>query len=175
MNVQVHSSEPGSLLSYLIPIAVFAIIFFFRARGMAKERPLRLERLWIFPALYLVITVLMLVQFPPTPLGWVACIVALIAGSALGWYRGKTMRITVDPETHQLNQKASIAGIAFLFVIIAVRAAARAEGQALHLNVTMLTDALLFLALGLFSATRLEMYVRGKRLLAEARASNRAA
>lgn len=171
--MEAHQAQPGSLLSYLVPAAVFALLFLFRARSMSRERPLKLERLWVFPAFYLVITIVVLVQLPPTPVGWAACIGALLVGAGLGWYRGKTMRITVDPDTHQLNQKASLAGILFIMVIILVRSAARMEGAAMHLNVTMLTDALLFLALGLFSATRLEMYLRGRRLLAEARTRRR--
>ncbi|WP_375396942.1 CcdC protein domain-containing protein [uncultured Sphingomonas sp.] len=168
MNVQ--TASPGGLLSYLVPIAIFAVIFFFRARRMSQTRPLKLEYLWMFPTLYLVVTILMLVQFPPTPVGWGICAAALAVGAALGWQRGKTMRITVDPVTHALNQKASVAGIAFIFVLIAVRAAVRAEGVAMHLNVALLTDALVVLALGLFATQRIEMYLRARRLLDEARA-----
>jgi len=169
--MQVHVGQSQSWLQYAIPIGIFLLVFGLRARRLSQLRPLRLERLWIFPALYLIVCVWMLVQFPPTLAGWALCVVALAAGAALGWQRGKTMRITVDPETHRLNQKASPAGILFLFAIIGVRAAARAGSSALHLNVAMLSDALVVLALGLFAAQRLEMYLRARRLLDEARAA----
>lgn len=167
----VHAAQPQSWIQYAVPTAIFVLIFAFRARRLTQLRPLRIERLWIFPAIYLLVCTWMLVQFPPTPVGWGLCAIGLLAGAALGWQRGKTMRITVDPETHQLNQKASWAGVAFLFVIVSLRAAARAEGSALHLNVAMLTDILVVLALGLFAVQRVEMYLRAKRLLEEARAA----
>jgi membrane protein CcdC involved in cytochrome C biogenesis len=169
--MQVHTGQPQGWMQYAIPIAIFVLVFAFRARRLSQLRPLRIERLWIFPAIYLVVCVGMLVQFPPTPVGWGLCAVALAVGTALGWQRGKTMRITVDPDTHQLNQKASLAGIAFLFGIVGLRAAAKAGSSALHLNVAMLTDMLVVLALGLFAVQRVEMYLRATRLLDEARAA----
>jgi len=85
------------------------------------------------------------------------------------------MRIEVDPETHQLNQRASPAAVLFIFALIAIRTGARAllteSGGALHLNAFAITDILIALAVGLFAMTRLEMYLRAKRLLEEARAA----
>jgi membrane protein CcdC involved in cytochrome C biogenesis len=169
--MQVHTGQPQGWIQYAVPTAIFVLVFAFRARRLTQLRPLRIERLWIFPTIYLLVCAGMLVQFPPTLFGWGLCAVALAVGVVLGWQRGKTMRITVDPETHQLNQKASLAGIFFLFAIIGLRAAARAGSSALHLNVAMLTDTLVVLALGLFAAQRVEMYLRAKRLLDEARAA----
>ena len=55
-----------------------------------------------------------------------------------------------------------------LVLLVGVRAALRAEGSRLHLDAFLVTDVLLAFALGLFAMTRLEMYLRGKRLLAQA-------
>jgi uncharacterized protein (DUF486 family) len=169
--MQVSTQQPHGLMQYVIPLAIFAIVFSIRARRMARVRPLKLEHLWIVPAIYGAVCVIMLIQFPPTPLGWLACLVALAVGSAVGWQRGRMMHIDVDPETHALSQRASIWGIALLLVIVALRFVARTEAGALHLDVAMLTDSLVVFALGLFSVTRLEMYVRARRLLAEAGAA----
>jgi NAD/NADP transhydrogenase beta subunit len=162
--------QAGGVMQYAIPAAIIVAVFALRLRRMSQVRTLQLERLWIVPALYAVVCVVLLVEFPPTPLGWLWCVLALAAGGALGWQRGKTMRITVDPETHQLNQKASLAGMAFLLVLIAIRTGARAEGQAMHLDLRMVTVALAVFALGLFAVQRVEMYTRARRLLAAARA-----
>jgi membrane protein CcdC involved in cytochrome C biogenesis len=126
--------------------------------------------LWVVPALYLVIGALMFWSLPPT--GWVviACIVALLIGAAVGWQRGKMMQIHVDPETHALNQKASPAAMFFLIALIVIRSGARAVlGQSGGVSPAMLTDPLIAFALGMFTMTRVEMYVRAKRLLEEAR------
>lgn len=162
--------QSGHVMQYLIPAAIFVVAIALRLRRMSQVRPLQVERLWIFPALYAAVCVYLLIEFPPTPIGWLWCAVALAGGSLLGWQRGKTMRITVDPETHQLNQKASLAGMAFLIVLIAIRAGARIEGPAMHLDLRTVTVALALFALGLFAAQRVEMYLRAKRLLTVARA-----
>jgi membrane protein CcdC involved in cytochrome C biogenesis len=57
----------------------------------------------------------------------------------------------------------------FLLALIAIRTVARVEGQAWHFDVIMLTDVLLSLALGLLTMQRVEMYLRAKKLLEEAR------
>ena len=118
----------------------------------------------------IVVAVLMFVQLPPT--GWVAIAAAigLVFGAAVGWQRGKMMHIHVDPETHALNQKASPAAIFFLIALILVRMAARSLlGQESGVSPAMLTDPLIAFALGMFTLQRVEMYLRAKRLVEEAR------
>lgn len=170
--MQVHQAQPNPLIQYGIMAVVVAIVFAIRARRMSRLRPLKIEQLWIVPALYLVVVAGMFVRGLPTLAGWGGCVLALGVGAALGWQRGKTMHIEVDPETHALNQKASMAGLLFLLVLIVVKVAAQAEGNALHLNVVLLTEMLGSLALGMFAAMRVEMYLRAKRLLGEARAAS---
>jgi hypothetical protein len=161
--------QPGGVVQYLVPAAVIVIVMAFRLRRMSQVRPLKLERLWIFPALYGAVCAYLLYESPPTLAGWGLCALALVAGVLLGWQRGKTMQIMVDPVTHQLNQKASIVGMVFIVVLIALRNVARIEGQAMHLSLAMVTDIFVVFALGLFAAQRLEMFLRANRLLETAR------
>jgi len=157
-------------VSYAITIGIIVVIMALRMRGMSKMRPLKLGSLWIVPAVYLVVAALMFIQLPPT--GWVAIAsaIGLAIGAAVGWQRGKMMHIHVDPETHALNQKASPAAMLFLIVLIAVRAGARSVlGETSGVSPAMLTDPLIAFALGMFTLTRLEMYLRAKRLLEEVR------
>lgn len=166
--MQVHQA-PG-ILQYLIPIVIAGTILAFRARRMTQMRPLKIERLWIVPAVYLILVAFLYIKGPPSPVGWAICVAMLILGGAIGWQRGKLMEIHVDPETHAINQKGSYAAIVFLVALFAVKFAAQTGTQALHVNVAVLTDALAALALGLFTVTRVEMYLRAKRLLEMARA-----
>jgi membrane protein CcdC involved in cytochrome C biogenesis len=169
MQVQAHPVHP-SWITYAITIGIIVIVLGLRMRRMGKMRPLKLGSLWIVPALYLVVAALMFVQLPPT--GWVAIAsaVGLAIGAAVGWQRGKMMHIHVDPETHSLNQKASPAAMMFLIALIVVRVGARSVlGQESNVSPAMLTDPLIAFALGMFTLTRLEMYLRAKRLLDEAR------
>jgi len=159
------------LIQYGITALVVGLILALRLRRMAKARPLTLERLWIVPALYALLVASLFLRTQPSLGGWAICAAALVVGAGLGWQRGKMMQLSVDPETHQLNQKASIGGLLFIVVLIAVKMIGQAEGSALHLNVMLLTQAFGSMALGLFSAMRVEMYLRGRRLLDQARAA----
>lgn len=164
---QVQQSWVGTASSIAFILAIMAL----RMRRMGRMRPLKLNSLWLVPALYALVATGMFVELPPS--GWVAAasIVALVIGAAVGWQRGKMMHIHVDPETHALNQKASPAAMIFLIGLIVVRLLARSIlGQAGGVSPAMLTDPLIGFALGMFTLTRLEMYLRAKRLLASAKA-----
>lgn len=169
MQVQAHPVQPG-WTSYAITIGIVVVVMALRMRRMGRMRPLNLGSLWVVPTIYFGVAVLMFVQLPPT--GWVAIasVAALLIGAGVGWQRGKMMHIHVDPKTHALNQKASPAAMLFLIALIVVRAGARSIlGQEGAVSPAMLTDPLIAFALGMFTLTRLEMYLRAKRLLHEAR------
>ena len=169
--MQVHAQPiHPSWISYVITIGIVSIVLALRMRRMGRMRPLKLETLRVVPTIYLVVAVPMFVQLPPTGTVGIASLVGLILGAALGWQRGKMMQIHVDPQTHALNQKASPAAMLFLLALIIVRMGARSMlGQEAGISPAMLTDPLIAFALGMFSLTRVEMYVRAKRMLEEAR------
>jgi len=163
--------QQADLYRYGIPIAIFVVAFGLRARRMSQMRPLKLEYLWVVPAIYVAIVAANFFARPPSLNAWIASAVALIVGAAVGWQRGRLMEIHVDPETHALNQKGSPWAILFLLAIVGIKMAAQGEGRALGFDVMLVTDAALAFALGMFATTRLEMYLRAKRLLEEARAA----
>ncbi|MEI9928702.1 MAG: CcdC protein domain-containing protein [Sphingomonas sp.] len=163
-------------MSFVIPLVIIGVVLAIRLPRMVKERPLKLEQLWVVPGIFLLVAALVFYGTPPkTPIAWGISGVALLVGAVLGWQRGSLMRITVDPQTHSLSQKASPAAILFLLLLIVVRTGAREvaifNGPAMHFDVNVVTDALLALALGLLSVTRLEMYLRARRMLEEARSA----
>ena len=172
--MQGHAGQSGQMIQYAITAVIVLVVLAIRMRGMSRMRRLRLETLWIVPAIYLVFAGIMFYEFPPTGPAWLLCAAALAVGAGIGWQRGKLMQIHVDPETHMLNQKASPAAFAFIVILVLFRFGARSMMEAggsygVHFNAMMVTDVLIALALGLFAATRLEMYIRAKRLLDEAR------
>lgn len=172
-------TELRTYLPYLIGGVIFVLIMAWRLRSMSQTRPLRLELLWVTPAIILALTALILAPQPPQGVEWAYLGAGLAIGGAFGWWRGKLMRITVDPETHALNVRASPAGMIFIVVIIAIRFALRgvAMGQAssLHLSVGVITGVFMAFAVGLFGVQRLEMFLRARRMLGEARAARAAA
>ena len=170
-----QSTAPNIWISYAVTAVVVGVILALRWKRMSRVRPLKLETLWVFPTLYAALAGYMYYAHPPQGWAWAFCILALGVGALLGWQRGKMMRITVDPETHALNQSASPGAILFIVALILARNGARmalgtgAGDNALNLNAIAVTDMLIAFGLGLFAVQRLEMYLRAKALLDAAR------
>jgi multisubunit Na+/H+ antiporter MnhB subunit len=165
-----HTGSP--IPSYVITIMVVALVFGLRIMRMRQgggSRRLRLELMWILPAIISAAAVAMLVGFPPHGVEWAWLTLALAAGGGLGWVRGSLIPITVDPETHLLNTRTSPAALAFLLVLFLIRFAARyflAQASALHIATALLTDGFVLFGAGLYVVSRLEMWLRARRLLA---------
>ena len=166
-----HIQSAPAYFGYIITAIVVSLVLFLRLRSMKRARPLKLETLWIVPALYALITTSVLYQSAPVGIQWLYVGLALAAGAPLGWRRGALMRISVDPETHALNQQASPAAMLFILVLIVLRQGMRMEASTMGFDVAFLTDLLVVFALGLFATTRLEMFLRARRLLDKARAA----
>ncbi|HZZ87889.1 MAG TPA: DUF1453 domain-containing protein [Caulobacteraceae bacterium] len=155
----------------LIPIAVAAVIIILRN---SRARSLKIERLWVLPAIYAVMLVSTLVEAPPpiTAVSLTILAAAFVVGAALGWQRGRLTRVHIHPETHELTSRASPIGMLFIFAILLVRVGARdflqAQAAALHLPVLAVTDGLIVLAIAMLATQRLEVWLRASRMLAEA-------
>ncbi len=165
----------NGLLPTLMPLAIVVLVVALRWWRGQKMRRLRLETMWILPLLFTVLAGFLYAAMPPAGWGWVGCVVALAVGLALGWQRGRLMRIEVDPVTHRLNHRPSPAALLFIVALIVVRTGvkqAMVHGGAtiLHVNAATVTDAMIALAWGVIVAQRVEMFVRARRLLAMARA-----
>lgn len=157
-------------IATLLPFAVIAVVLALRLRSMGRERPLKLDTLWVIPAIYVLVASSMLMTLTPPPLGWGLMLAGLAVGAALGWHRGKLIRIERNCKTGELRQKASPVAMLLLVAIIILKLGARAifgETAAEHpsSSAVLLTDAFLGFVLGLLSATRLEIYLRARRLL----------
>lgn len=158
--------------AYLIPLAVVALVILRNSRA----RRLRVETLWIAPVMILVLVGLALTQEGmPTPALLALDIAALVVGAALGWWRARFTKITVDPQTHQLTSQASPIGMLVILAIFAVRYGIRIyameNASALPVSVNGIADAALVISVGLVCAQRLELALRATRLLNEARAA----
>jgi hypothetical protein len=161
---------PGGYLTYLLPLAFVALAVVRNAR----ERNLRVERLWIAPVLILAGGVAAFTHDqPPNGLMIGVDAAAVAVGALIGWWRGRLTHISVDPATHVLTSKASPVGMLLILAIFALRYVLRVwamqNAGALHVSVSGLTDAFLLLAVGIVCAQRLEMAIRASRLLTSAR------
>jgi hypothetical protein len=164
-----------SNIQMAITVAVVAVVFALRLRSLNRERRLKLELMWILPALLVIGMVLALVQFPPHGRDWLWLAAVFAVGAAIGWWRGKLIPIAIDPNTHLLNTKPSPAAILFLLGLFVVRFALRAflesEATAWRLNAVLLTDGFIVLGVALLAVSRVEMALRAWGLLRHARAA----
>jgi hypothetical protein len=158
----------------VVPILIVVVLLIARN---ARPRPLRIERLWIRPVIFLVLMgAALTVTTPPLdPLNIGVLVTALAIGCGLGWLRGSAMKIDVHPETHALTARASPLGLVLIFGLLAVRyvlrGAAYSSAGFLHLSVITIADAFVLLAVGMLGVQGIEMWLRARRLLAEAQAA----
>lgn len=160
------------LLQAVLPIILLVVVLGFRLRSMARAQPLRSTRMWIVPGVLILLGITAIIANPLTAEGWGVSAAALVLGTALGWRRGKMIRIWRDDSTGEPMQQASPAAMAFLLGVIAVRYMVRAyfrvspgDGGAMDPRALIATDALLTFAIGLVIATRAELFLRARRLL----------
>jgi drug/metabolite transporter (DMT)-like permease len=168
-------------LQLILPLAVIAVIFLLRARRVGKPQPLKLGLLWIRPAL-LVFACAVILLLPPKPGAapihllppdWAILAVGAVLGAIGGWQLGRTMAIEVHPENGTLMVTTSPIGLLVLIVLVALRQVVRTEaglaGADWPVNPAVIVDALIVLSAALFTMRAVEMYLRAKRVMAEAR------
>jgi hypothetical protein len=163
--------QGGNWLTALLPFVIIAVLLALRFRSMSRERPLNVGTLWVVPVVYLLLVGSMLLALPPAPSGWGLVAVGVVLGAVLGWHRGKLIRIERNAETGKLSQRASPVAMLLLGALVVLKLGARAifgDSAAAHPSsgAMLLTDAFIGFALGLLSATRLELYLRARRILA---------
>lgn len=162
--------QGGGLTAALLPFVIIAVVLALRMRSMGKERPLKVGTLWVVPVLYLLVAGSMLFALAPSPLGWGLLLAGLGLGVGVGWHRGKLIRIERNAETGELSQKASPLAMLLLVILVLLKLGARAifgDSAAGHpaSGAMLLTDGFIGFALGLLSATRLELYLRARKIL----------
>ncbi len=153
-------------------IVVLAIILL----RNSKPRRLKIERMWIRPVIFGALLVSTLAAAPPpvTPLAIGLLALSFIVGAALGWQRGRLMRIEAHPETHELSSRASPLGMILILGLVVLRMGLRSlasSASVVGIDAALATDALLVLAVGIMVAQSGEMWLRAQRVLAEARAA----
>ncbi|MFN3857862.1 MAG: CcdC protein domain-containing protein [Caulobacter sp.] len=145
-------------------IAMIAIAF--RAWIGSRPRPLNLGLMWIIPALLGALLVALLSISGLSGLDWLWVALALAAGSALGWQRGRFMQITLDPETGKPMAKNSPAALILILVLLLVRFGLRESiPPSIGLGQMLISDLFLAFAVGLLASQRVEMFIRARRLI----------
>jgi hypothetical protein len=162
----------GASSSSLITLAVVVLILLARN---GRPRQLKVESLWVYPAILLVGLGSSLAYAPP-PIT-VTSVSLLIGGFAigalLGWQRGRLTHIELDPATQALTSRSSPIGMVLILAIFALRYGLRdllaTYPQLVGVPVLAAGDALIVLTIAMMGAQRLEMWIRARRMLEEAK------
>ena len=164
----------SGLLNYLVPIAIAMGVILLRN---SRPRRLRVETLWVFPLVYILMLASALAAAPPPltveSLGLI--VLAALIGGAIGWQRGRFTTLDLHPETHDLTARQSAIGLVFIFAIFAVRYGARGflarNANILPIPTAAILDAFFVLAVAMLSVQRLEIWLRASKMLAEVQAA----
>ncbi|HVY32936.1 MAG TPA: hypothetical protein VG960_00820 [Caulobacteraceae bacterium] len=159
---------PSHWTTYIIMLVALGLVILRNMRG----RRLRVEALWVLPVIMVALAGFVLAAEPKPPLALAAGLaLAPLVGAAVGWQRGRFTRIELDPTTHSFTSRASPAGMIFLVLLFVARFGLRAYVAQTARNPALTiaaTDALLLFAVGLVCAQRVEMWLRCRKMLAEA-------
>ncbi len=157
---------PHGYLPYLIAALVAGMVI----RRSLSHRRIRVDSLWIIPALLSVAAVMTIAQSPPRDiLGIAGSALAALIGAAVGWQRGRLTRINIDPATGTLMSKASPAGVILILGLFALRYGLRywlQEHPQKGDTLVNATDALMLFSCAMLIVARVEMWIRCRRLMA---------
>jgi MYXO-CTERM domain-containing protein len=168
------SASGGQGSNALIGLIVAGAILLLRNR---RPRPMRLERLWVRPAL---VALMVASSLAATPLAFDPASLAIYllcaaGGAAAGWQRGRFTHIEVHPETHAVSSRVSQLGVLLILAVFALKMLVRAyrpEAAALlGGHAQALGDGLVLLAGSMILAQTAETGLRAMRLLGQARAA----
>jgi hypothetical protein len=137
-----------------------------------RPRKLTLEGMWVRPLIFFVLVAftLAIAPIPDGPVAMSILAVALIMGCAVGWLRGSLMKIEVSSSTHTITAQASVIGMVFILAILALRMTLRsAETMVAGVPAAAVADGLILFAGAMMITQTIEMFLRARRLLNEAR------
>jgi hypothetical protein len=158
-----------TLSPLFVPLIVAAILL---RRAMREQKPkrVRFTRLWLFPALLLLVTIPSLLHGPtPGILASIAWVLAMVLGGLIGWYRVHTLEFSVDAESGKVSARATQFGAVLIVGLIALRYGADFVIKKLGLGTgesfVYFTDAMLLFSTSMFVARSVHTWIRARALV----------
>ena len=153
-----------------VPLVIMLLVVGLIIRRSLRGQRIRVDTLWVIPLLLIAVAAAMLVQSPPRdPTTMIALAIATLLGVAVGWQRGRLTRISLDPDTGILTSQASPAAGMLILGLFAARFALRywlGQNPGKCHSLAAAAHALVLFGFATVIVTRLEMWLRCKRLIA---------
>ncbi len=158
--------DPNEVFPIVIPLVIIGVL----ALRRRKPQRIRIERLWIMPVLMTAFIGMGLYYTPHQPfhaLTFAAFAAALAMGLVAGWFRARTVPMSFDAASGTVVTEPSIVAIIVIAALFAVRSLLRMalSGSAPGIDAGTISDGFLLFAVGLIVGGRIEMFVRGRRLI----------
>jgi len=154
-------------LTIIAPLLIAAVLV---ARNL-RPRRVRVDRLWVFPALVIGVCAASLAADPPADPGILAALAGTaLVGALIGWWRGALTRLDLNAGSGELTSRASPLGLALIAGLFLIRygfreAFAASTATALHVRAATIADALIVFAAAVVAAQRLEIWLRCRKLV----------
>lgn len=160
------------LSPYLLPLLVGALLVR-RAMRAQKPKRVRFTRLWLFPALLVLVTVPSLAHEPSPSLAVIVGTVAAgLAGAAIGWYRVHTLEFSIDSESGKISARATQFGALLIVGLIALRYGADVALKKLGWDGGVYaSNATLLFATAMLVARSIHTWIKARALQAASRTS----
>ena len=169
-----HPSSTQLVVYGVVALLVIGMLAF-RMRQMMRATPFDPYRAWILPALFLALSGSSLYAAQPAGMDWLWVIGVFLLGLVVGYFRGASISMSVDPTTHRIMAQGSAWAMLFIVFLIAARSGLsyllQSEANAIALRPVMANVLSSVLGAGLFVARGMEMGVRGHRMLVAAKAA----
>ena len=174
MGAGFYGAGGGHLTRIVITLAVVMTLLLLRNY---RHRRLQPQALWIRPVLFVILIAASAIAVPPPLTGPSLAVMALglAIGAAIGWQRGRFTRIEVHPETHAITSRASPIGMLFILAVVGARIGLRdvtyGSRDIAGVPTAAIASALVLLVGAMLIAQSIEMWLRARDLLAQARST----
>jgi hypothetical protein len=161
-------NHPGDgHLGIWIGVIIVALVMLLRAREIGRERVLKLRWVWVVPVLVVSGIAFMVSRQHPDAAQIGGLALGALLGLPLGWHRGKLTALRLDEPSGALMMRPSAASMLLLMGLVAARQYARFQMMDMAPSpwLDMASEALLGMAIGSVIAFRVELALRGRRLL----------
>jgi hypothetical protein len=156
---------------YLPTLFMLAVLVWWQRRS--KGSRLRPKAMWVIPCVITLALYTTLRQRPPelSVLSIILLVLALVAGSVVGWLRARHLHIRIDTTSGQVTTKATTVGLMLLVGLFLLRAVLRNSFEMPHMHghfagtALLSTDLGLVFSVGLFWARAITLMLRVRPLL----------